>query len=485
MKDEQRPLLRSAAVSCYAAPLASSSTSDNGAETRQDNCAASSSSQMPRIQLILLCFSRMMDPVVFCSIFPYIAAMVHRNTGLPVSDVGFYSGLVESLFAIVQTLALVLWARLADRLGRKTALVCSLAGTAVGSSLFGMATTLWQMYLFRSLVGLFAASNLITRTMISEGFPADTQPTAFGWLVFAANAGNFVGPMIGGMLTDPAQQYPDLFGSSTWLRENPYALAGIAVGVVSAFAALASLLWLQETQEAADGAQGTQMAPSELIKAPGVAITLAVYAQSKVLAVAVSAVLPVYLYTPARLGGMQLSPAEISMYMTVQGASQVFWLLVAFPFLNKRLGTQGLLSAIASFYMPVFAGYIIMNALLRSGGGVTREWLWLAVAPAMVSLGSAVIMAQTSVQLAVNDASPNAAALSGINALALVGNGAVRAVTPGAASAVFAAGVKNSLLAGYLVWVVLIVLAIVFRASVHWLPRQQDKSEGADTNDSP
>ncbi|XWW94153.1 hypothetical protein V2A60_002095 [Cordyceps javanica] len=408
--------------------------------------------------------------------------MVHRNTGLPVSDVGFYSGLVESLFAIVQTLALVLWGYLEDKIGRKTALVCSLVGTAVGSSLFGMATKLWQMYLFRCLSGLFAASNLITRTMISERFPPETQPNAFGWLVFAANAGNFIGPIIGGTLTNPTQQYPGLFGSCTWLRENPYALPGLAVGAMSAAAALASLFFLHETQDTSEDTPSSPMPTFELIKAPGVAVTLAVYAQSKVLAVAVSAILPVYLYTPIALGGMHLSPVDISIYMTVQGASQIFWLLVAFPLLNQRLGTYRLLSAIATSYGPVFVGYIVMNAMLRSAGDVVHEWLWLGVAPAMVLLGSAVIMAQTSVQLAVNDASPSPAALSGINTLALIGNGVVRAVTPGIASAIFATGVKNDILGGYLAWVALIISAMVFRALVHLLPHQSNKSKQSSGN---
>lgn len=87
-------------------------------------------------------------------------------------------------------------------------------------------------------------------------------------------------------------------------------------------------------------------------------------------------------------------------------------------------------------------------------------------------LGSSVIMAQTSVQLAVHDASPNPAALSAINALALVGNGVVRAVTPGAASAVFAAGVDHNILRGLFGLGVLISLSVAFRALVHWLPRQ-------------
>ncbi|GJN70091.1 hypothetical protein PLICBS_004143 [Purpureocillium lilacinum] len=250
-----------------------------------------------------------MDPVAFCSIFPYIAAMVRRNTNLAVSDVGFYSGLIESLFAIVQTVALILWSTFSDKTGRKKALIYSRIGTAVGSSLFGMATTLWQMFLFRCVSGLFGASNLITRTMISECVPRNAQAQAFGWLVFAANAGDFVGPMIGGALSDPARQYPGHFGSFQWLKDNPYALAGIVVGTISAGITFVPVFWLQETQSTDENVLATETMPSQLsglarlVKSPGVPATLGVYVQSKILTVSTSAILPVYLYTPVQLGG--------------------------------------------------------------------------------------------------------------------------------------------------------------------------------------
>lgn len=468
MDGERQPLLEgSHTASGFSTSSLESAPTDRNTEQEDPS--------VPWVQLTLLCLARMMDPVVFCSIFPYIAAMVHRNTNLPVSDVGFYSGLIESLFAIVQTVALVLWSRLADKMGRKNVLIASLIGTAVGSSLFGMATSLWQMMVFRCIAGLFAASNLITRTMIAECVPSKIQPQAFAWLVFAANTGNFVGPMIGGTLADPASQYPRLFGNAQWLKNNPYALAGIAVGAVSAGIAVSCVFWLTETQQPTQGTLSEE-SPSQwsqltlLVMSPGVGVALAVYVHSKFLAVATSAILPVYLYTPVSLGGLELSTVAISIYMAVQGASQVLWLLLAFPLLNDRLGTKPLLRSIASFWPLTFAGYVVMNAMLRyADDDIMRPWLWMAIAPAMILVGSAVIMSQTSIQLVINDASPSPEYLAMINALALVGNGAVRAMTPGMSSAVYALGVKNCIVHGHFAWVLLISFSLAFRVLVKFL----------------
>ncbi|AEO56067.1 hypothetical protein MYCTH_2125036 [Thermothelomyces thermophilus ATCC 42464] len=59
----------------------------------------SPSKSLPRRQVLLLCFARMMEPIAFFSIFPFVAQMVQRNGRLPESDVGFYSGLIKSLFS--------------------------------------------------------------------------------------------------------------------------------------------------------------------------------------------------------------------------------------------------------------------------------------------------------------------------------------------------------------------------------------------------
>ncbi|KFH40553.1 peptide/nitrate transporter-like protein [Hapsidospora chrysogenum ATCC 11550] len=475
MESERQPLLGAGQAS-DSRPSSTASTPRSLEASAPGEHAKEHEGSIPWLQLSLLCLARMMDPVVFCSIFPYIAAMVHHNTNLAVSDTGFYSGLIESLFAIVQTGALMLWSSLSDAIGRKEALICSLIGTAIGSSLFGMSTTLWQMFLFRCVTGLFGASNLITRTMISECVPRNAHAQAFSWLVFAANAGGFVGPMIGGALADPSQQYPSLFGDSQWLKDNPYALSGIVVGAISAGIALSSVFWLRGTQPTIDNAAAGKTAPSQLsslrrlVSSPGVPITLGVYLQSKILTIATSAILAVYLYTPVETGGAGLSTVHISLYMAVRGGSQMLWLLLAFPFLNGRLGTKRVLSVVATAWPFIFGGYILMNVMLRSTSNVVHQWLWFAVAPAVVLFDSATIMSQTSVQLAINDASPSPEYLAKINALALVGNGLVGAVTPGTSSAIYAVGARGDILSGHLAWAVLILLSLGFCLLVRWLP---------------
>lgn len=152
---------------------------------------------MPYVQILLLCYASLAEPVAYFAIFPFINEMIFETGGLAESSVGFWSGMIESLFSLVQMVLMIFYGRVADRLGRKPVLVFSLAGVSLATALFGMSRTLWQMILFRCLAGVFAGSAVTVRTMISENCTKLSQARAFSWYMFTKNAGIFIGPVIG------------------------------------------------------------------------------------------------------------------------------------------------------------------------------------------------------------------------------------------------------------------------------------------------
>ena len=57
---------------------------------------------LPKLQLAILCAVRLMDPVTFTQIFPYINEFISRlHLVEDDSQIGFYSGLVVSTFYFV------------------------------------------------------------------------------------------------------------------------------------------------------------------------------------------------------------------------------------------------------------------------------------------------------------------------------------------------------------------------------------------------
>jgi hypothetical protein len=61
-----------------------------------------------------------------------------------------------------------------------------------------------------------------------------------------ANIGVIIGPMIGGLTSDPASAYPSLFGGITWLEKYPYSPPQVFSAMFLGCAALAVLFGLEE-----------------------------------------------------------------------------------------------------------------------------------------------------------------------------------------------------------------------------------------------
>ncbi|KAI1812788.1 major facilitator superfamily transporter [Poronia punctata] len=442
---------------------------------------------LPKTQIFFLCYARLIEPIAFFSIFPFINQMVRENGNLDEADMGFYSGLIESLFSLTQMIVMVGWGMAADRVGRKPVLVASLLGVAISTSLFGLAKSIWQMILFRCLAGVFAGTIVTIRTMISEHSTKQTQARAFSWFAFAGNVGIFIGPLIGGALADPAGQYPRIFAGIPFFETYPYALSSIVVGVIGLTAVITSAVFVQETlhkdSKSGDDETGSptrrpapvSLSTRELVKSPGVGMVLYNYGHVMLLAYAYTAIGPVFWATSPKLGGLGFKPLQISLFMGLTGLSQAIWLLIFFPPLQRRLGTNGVMRACGAAY-PFFMLAMPFLNVIRRPGTHASDIIFYIIAPILLSVGPGVSMAFTAVQLALNDVSPSSETLGMLNALALTLSSGVRSFSPALFSSLFAIGVGNQFLYGYFVWVIMVVLALGFTVSTRFLPEVGEKT---------
>ncbi|GAB7348317.1 hypothetical protein MBLNU459_g6295t2 [Dothideomycetes sp. NU459] len=386
---------------------------------------------LPLGQIAALCYCSLVAPMAFFSIFPFISKMIQETGDIAETDVGFYAGLIESLFSLTQMTLMISWGRASDRFGRKPVLVVSLFGVAVSSSLFGLSKTVWQMILFRCFAGIFSGTVVTIRSMVQEHSTPATQARAFSLLSFAGNLGIFIGPVVGGALSNPAEQYPGAFGNVQFLVDYPYALPSLVTGLFGLSSGLISLFYIKETLATKEtGKSGSEppMTTWEVVKSPGVPPVLLLYCSISLLALAYTAVIPVFWFTSVPLGGFNLSPIQISLLLGLGGISQAVWMLLAFPPLHRRWGTAKLLR-IAFYVWPIlFVFSPVANLFLKHG--------WTAgfytLVPVAIVIGSGVAMAFTGVQLALNNISPTPAVLGTLNAVALALTCGIRAVTPAA-----------------------------------------------------
>ena len=89
--------------------------------------------------------SRFAEGLAFFCIFPFVNEMIATVGGVPETEVGFWSGWIESSFIFVSMIVMLFWGRASDNFGRKPVLVTCLTGMAVSAALSGVAQNVFPL----------------------------------------------------------------------------------------------------------------------------------------------------------------------------------------------------------------------------------------------------------------------------------------------------------------------------------------------------
>ncbi|PBP20009.1 hypothetical protein BUE80_DR009159 [Diplocarpon rosae] len=204
-----------------------------------------------RQQLIILTLARLSEPVVQTSLQAYMFYQLKSfDETLPDSSIAAQAGLLSSSFTAAQFLTAMIWGRISDseRGGRKLVLLIGLFGTALSCLGFGFSKSFYQAIFFRSLGGALNGNIGVMRTMVSEIVQEKKyQSRAFLLFPMCFNIGVIIGPILGGVLANPATSYPRLFGGVTFFKSYPYATPNIVSAFFLACAGLAVFFGLAET----------------------------------------------------------------------------------------------------------------------------------------------------------------------------------------------------------------------------------------------
>ncbi|KAH7395564.1 major facilitator superfamily domain-containing protein [Cadophora sp. MPI-SDFR-AT-0126] len=195
-----------------------------------------------RRQLIILTLARLSEPLVQTSLQAYMFYQLKSfDETLPDSTIATQAGLLASSFTGAQFLTAMMWGRISDsdKGGRKLVLLIGLSGTAISCLGFGFSKSFYQAIFFRTLGGLSNGNIGVMRTMVSEIVQEKKyQSRAFLLFPMTFNIGVIIGPILGGLLANPAGTYPEAFGHINFFIHYPYALPNI----VSAFFLICSTL---------------------------------------------------------------------------------------------------------------------------------------------------------------------------------------------------------------------------------------------------
>lgn len=143
----------------------------------------------------------------------------------------FEVGVLVSAFALASMATAPLWGRIADRSGRRPALLLGLLVSAVGYLVFGVAQSLDLLLLGRLVQGVGAGTVPVVFAYIADSVAGERRAEGIGWVTAVTSSAAMVGPAVGSF---SAQVHP--------------AGPGAVAAVLSFAAAVFARFWLPESR---------------------------------------------------------------------------------------------------------------------------------------------------------------------------------------------------------------------------------------------
>ncbi|KAG8895311.1 hypothetical protein FRC01_012452, partial [Tulasnella sp. 417] len=351
---------------------------------------------LPKTQLAIILFARMAEPIAYAQVLPYLNAMIEETRIAPPDQVGFFSGLIESVAALLQLCTLVYWGSLSDRVGRKPVLLTGLLSISVATICFGQSNKLWQMVLFRGLNAALCGNSPIIGSIMSDIADKTNQHKVFPLAALTWYGGEMIGSLIGGLLSHPAEKYPGLFGFAL-LRARPFLLPCLASSLITCVAIVATATLLKESHphfreeetprgpylsaprelKSYAGCQnGDLNGPSPATNAKGgqtlrllsnatIRYILVARFLRELLSTGFGQVLVLWSYTPLSMGGLQRSPAEIGTMLSFSGVLGAFTTTIVFHYFYRRSNSVTLFAACMAIWGLAFASVPVVSLTIR------------------------------------------------------------------------------------------------------------------------
>lgn len=171
---------------------------------------------MKRISILMA--TAFVDMIGFSMIFPLLPYYAERLLA-PVWVIGW----MIAIFSIAQASSAPSWGRLSDRYGRRPAILSGLVAGAVAFAVFGLATSVWMLFLSRLIQGIGGGTTGVLQAYVGDSVEPKDRARALGWLTAATSAGVMVGPAIGSSAYNFGPAAPGLIAAGLCLTSFVFA----------------------------------------------------------------------------------------------------------------------------------------------------------------------------------------------------------------------------------------------------------------------
>ncbi|KAG2111977.1 MFS multidrug-resistance DHA1 sub-family [Suillus discolor] len=408
--------------------------------------------------ILVLHFSQ---SLVFKTLAPFIPRLI-KDIGVTNGDeqqVGYYVSFLDLSYYIPQTLVVLYWSRLSDRIGRKPVILTASFAIATTMISFGLSKTFRGLLVSRVICGAFNGESGVIKSMMMDITDATNLPKAYGYVPLPSMLAAIIGPLVGGSLSQPADRFPEIFGQSELLKTYPYLLACAVPALCSSILWLVMYFrlkesvstkapflemmkqWLSQRSYTKQSAlsRDTLISSSEANTEEVLSKSLSAILTPKVLTVAASSgtltlflvainkLLPLFYTTPIEFGGVSLDPPRIGVIFATAGFASGIFQFLFYARLHDRLGAHIIYMVGLGSSIPVILLFPVINALARAHGMSFATWLAIGVQHVLIII---LDMCAPCIALFTRAAAPNRASIGATNGVVQLVSGAARIIAP-------------------------------------------------------
>ncbi|CEG62755.1 hypothetical protein RMATCC62417_00033 [Rhizopus microsporus] len=462
---------------------------------------------LPYKQLAIICACRFAEPICFTVIFPFIVQMVRDFHVADEKGIGYYVGFITSCFALSQLLTGIHWGMLSDRIGRRPVILQGLVGTITSILLFGLSKSFIWALVSRSLCGLLNGNIGVLKSMVSE-LTTDHLPhqraRAFSLLPLMYGLGSIFGPMLGGFLSHPVQNYPGVFGHlgfvTDFLTEYPYFLPCFISAFICTLGLIFGLFFLEETHPvyahhsedeetsliqteneqnySTFKKQKDQRSPTPTVKdrykpptlkesiTPQVVAICITYGFFAFQAVYMDELFPLYTASTRENGGLGFSSYEIGAALAYAGVVTLVAQLLILPALTRKFGLLRLFQIVLFILIFLYLSQGIIRTLYNvpdfDGHKNTKLWVWVGLIISQTIKTICHTICFTGCTILVNNAAPRKDALGAVNGFSQCCASATRAMGPAVCGSLWSAALATT----WLPYTIRVNVSFVFLALI-------------------
>ncbi|KAF5379659.1 hypothetical protein D9615_005771 [Tricholomella constricta] len=461
---------------------------------------------LPKFQLFLVFLVQFAEPVTATVIAPFVNQFV-RDTGIIGGDerkTGYYAGVIGSVFFFAEALTVFHWGWASDRVGRRPILLLGPVGLSLAMLSFGMSHNYWILVVSRAIQGVFNGNIGVSKTVIAEITDSTNIADAFAIMPMTWSIGSTIGPILGGILSEPAKRWPQSFGRFEFFHTHAYFLPCAAAGLFSLLSGAIAFVGLKETlpsaianekrKRAAEASVETSIISSDsttplltddtasygssdstgrlgdnelpsikgdanapppfrTLLVPQVMTPQMVYMVLAFVDMSSQILLPLVYSTSIPVGGLGLDPYHIGIILSVFGFVNAIVQLTMLGRLIRRFGPRNVYFVAQISYVVNIGLYPFLIHFARQAGRVDSK-VWVVIVAQLVSrLTNG--MAWGAIQIIIVDSAPTKAALGAVNGMAQALGSVSRSIGPSVASSLFSITLERNLAGGNMVYLVL------------------------------